>query len=195
MLGKRLEKAEATITVLEGFKKNVEDRLNSLEKKIPEGSHTMNEKNSAVDEMEEREKRKSNIVFYGLTESEKENSKDRVEDDKAEVISTLKTAGIQLTPSSLLQIFRAGKKSEKARPIIVKMSCKDEKDKIIEKGREIKTKTGIRVSPDLTPMQRKHLSSLYEEAEEKNKIEMGNYEWRVVGPRDLPRLAKRQKGV
>jgi hypothetical protein len=96
---------------------------------------------------------------------------------------------------SLLNIFRAGKKSERARPVVIKLSSKEKRDDIIQKGKEIKITSNIRVSPDLTPMQRQQLSALYKEAEEKNGTASGNYEWRVVGPRDQPRLVKRTKEV
>jgi hypothetical protein len=194
-LEKRLEKAECKIAALESFKKETEERLNELAEKKTNIDNTQvtTEQASAVSEMEEREKRKCNLVFYGIKESENENPKERVEEDKAKVIDTLRAAGIQLPMSSVFSIFRAGKKSDKTRPVVVKLSSREKRDEIIKRGREIKSSSNIRVSPDLTPMQRKNLSSLYAEAEEKNKTAPGNFEWRVVGPRDQPRLTRRAK--
>ena len=80
----------------------------------------------------------------------------------------------------------AGKKSDKARPLVVKLNNKELRDDIISKGKKFKIATNISVSPDLTYIQRQNLSSLYTEAEEKNELE--NYEWKVVGPRNLPNL-------
>lgn len=148
---------------------------------------------SAIDEMEDRERRKCNLVFYGLLESAQENPKDRVEEDKTGVMRALERIQIQMKPIEIVSIFRAGKKSEKARPLVVKLSNKERRDEIISKGKSFKITTNITVSPDLTFMQRQNLSQLYTEAEEKTKNEAENYEWKVVGPRDLPGLVRRKK--
>jgi hypothetical protein len=45
-------------------------------------------------------------------------------------------------------------------------------------------------------MQRENLSSLYKQAEDKNKhCESKNYCWRVVGPREMPKLVKKAKQI
>jgi hypothetical protein len=150
-------------------------------------------KRTAIDEMEDRERRKCNLVFYGLLESAMENPKDRVEEDKTGVMRALEKIQIQMKPFEIVSIFRAGKKSEKARPLVVKLSSKERRDEIIRKGKSFKETTNITVSPDLTFMQRQNLSQLYTEAEEKNQNEAENYEWKVVGPRDLPSLVRRRK--
>ena len=126
-------------------------------------------------------------------ESTKENPKDRVEDDKTEIKKALEKINVDIQPSEIVTIFRAGKKSDKARPLVVKLSNKEVRDDIISKGKKFKIATNISVSPDLTYIQRQNLSSLYTKAEEKNQNELENYEWKVVGPRNFPNLVRRTK--
>ena len=90
-------------------------------------------------------------------ESTKDNPKDRVEDDKTEIKKVLEKI-------NLVTIFRAGKKSDKARPLVVKLCNKELRDDIISKGKPFKTATNVTVLPDLTYMQRQNLSSLSTEA-------------------------------
>ena len=78
------------------------------------------------------------------------------------------------------------KEDDKTRPMIVKLN-KEKRDQILENGKIFATNTQIKVAPDLTLMQRNQLNKLFEEAKVKNEA-LGNYEWKVVGPRDTPRL-------
>ena len=192
---KKLENAMETIEKLKcPQKKNqTEVPIPSLSKTPQELPPAKSERNIALDEVEDRERRKCNLVFYGLPESEQETPKDRVEDDKAGIRKTLEKVEIQFKPDEIITIFRAGKKSDRPRPVVVKLRSKELRDEIISKGKKIKIATHITASPDLTNIQRQNLSSLYTEAAEKNQTESENYEWKVVGPRDLPSLVRRAK--
>jgi hypothetical protein len=174
----------------------LQSRLSKVEKVISSSDCSGKKKIDSIQEVEERKKREKNCVLYGLQESDKTDPKQRCDDDKVLITKTLKKAGIKIKEADLLSVFRAGKKQDKNRPTIIKLSCQTTKDEIIKHGFHIKTETSIRVSPDLTPMQRENLSNLYKQAEEKNKdAESKNYLWRVVGPRDLPKLVKKPKQI
>ena len=170
-------------------------RLQSVEKKISSTVVNAKAKEESIQEVEERKKREANFVVYGIPESSKTDPKQRCEDDKAFICETLKKSGVKVNQNELLSVFRAGKKVDaKNRPTVIKLSNKIKRDEIIQNGLQIKQQTDIRVSPDLTLMQREHLSSLYKQAEEKNQdSESKNYYWRVVGPREMPKLVKKTK--
>jgi hypothetical protein len=170
-------------------------RLNSVEKRISSTVVNAKAKEESIHEVEERKRREKNFVVYGLPESDKTEPRQRCDDDKALVCETLKKSGIQVDQNELVSVFRAGKKVDnKNRPTVIKLSSKIKRDDVIQNGLQIKTKTDFRVSPDLTPMQRETLSSLYKQADERNQSdESKNYCWRVVGPREMPKLVRKPK--
>ena len=121
-------------------------------------------KRTDLDEVEDRERQKCNLVFYGLLESTKENPKDRVEDDKTEIKRALEKINLDIQPCEIVTIFRAGKKSDKARPLVVKLSTKELRDDIISKGKEFKIATNLDVGFTRSHQRAKALSA---EAKEK----------------------------
>ena len=148
-----------------------------------EGTSTVSDKTSNddprkrtdLDEVEERRKsnQNCNLIFYGLLESTKENPKDRVEEDRTAICRALEKITLDIQPCEIVKIIRAGRKSYKGRPLVVKLSTKELRDDIVSKGKELKIATNLDVG-----FTRSHLraKALYAEAKEKNQNDLENYE-------------------
>jgi hypothetical protein len=83
-------------------------RLHTVEKTI--SSNAVNAKDNSIHEVEERKRRETNFVVYGLPESNNLEPKQRCEDDKVILSETLRKSGIQIHQNEFLSVFRAGKK-------------------------------------------------------------------------------------
>ena len=146
-------------------------------------------------ERKEIEERASNLVVYGLKESEKEEAKDRREEDDDKVREMADEIGVEVK-GKLEVKFRAGKKVEdgKPRPVIVKVEDDETRELLLKHARRLARNDdwkNVFISPDLTWKQReeakKEEKKLREEAERKNEEAKNGGRtggrWVVIGQR------------
>ena len=137
--------------------------------------------NSVVKEIEDRERRKNNIILHGLSESKEENNGKRKEDDINRCNSILKIADKELDIDSCGKYLRLGRFQDgKTRPMVIEVRNGTTKEKIMAGSKNLKDTDfkEIRISHDLTKQLRKELNEHLKEARDKTTTEQ---KFRVVG--------------
>ena len=178
----------------------VKEGLEGVEKEVVSGMKKAKEevKKDVNREMEEREERSQNLVFYGLEEGNG-TTEERVEGDKKKVEEVMKEIGVE---GEVEIKFRAGRKGEepnpRPRPLIVKFKSEECREKTLRDARKLSRSENMKtvfIATDMTWAQREEArkmeKEIREEAERKNeeaKKEGKNGRWIVVGPRGRRRL-------
>ena len=184
----------------------VTDKIVEIEQEVETGMEKAKEevKVEMKEEMREREERATNVVVYGVKESEETDPEKRKKHD-AEKVKEM-AAKIGVTTGELEVKFRAGKKNDaansKPRPMIVRVEDDETRENILRNARRLareeEWKT-VFVSEDLTWKQREEAKAaekkLREEAEKKtekakNEGKSGG-KYVVVGPRGRRRVVWR----
>ena len=158
---------------LEKEKVNTKSNINQLiEKRVEDIAANVN---TQIDLEEEREieKRKCNLIFYGVPESEETIPVDRMEADYQKVNEIL-TEKTEVTREDIRDIFRVGKKSDNGtkRPLMLKFHDEERKMEVLRvcknlsiiDNNEIKT---VFVNIDRTPKQREEFNKLRAEVKER----------------------------
>ena len=165
----------ANIPLKNRFQALVEEKLDEREK----------EKN---DEIHEEEKRKNNLVVYGVKESEDTDKDNRKKHDKDEIIKISKFLGLDdFTEYNIVRILRMGTYTEGTmRPLLVELDSAVTKYKIMRntyKLKDVDEYKGWSLQHDMTKEQRENVKKLVEEAKQKTAAdESGEYIYRVRGP-------------
>ena len=191
----KLNERETKITALETTVKNLEQRLDALEKKPPQrllsdffnpGKVTDPEVKrqeaklvvAASNETHEQEKRKRNVIIFGLPESEQSDASRRSEPDMnlaKEVFSK-----VNAPDGSVLRVHRLKKpSSDVARPgpLVVEVRAPsveemDARTVAIKNSKELQKHTNFKnvyIRPDLTMAQRERRRELIAARDEMNK--------------------------
>ena len=147
-----------------------------------------------VQELAEREKRKNNIILYGLPELKSKNSKQKNDHDKKktlELLNTCKPEGIRMRDEldeeeEVRRLGPADPESTRPRPVLVKLRSDEEKKQLFMNLRNLKEANGdlkkLSVTHDLTKAQREEDKKLIERAKNMEDMETGNFIYRVRGP-------------
>ena len=90
-------------------------------------------------EQEEKKMRKNNIVLYNISESTKQNAKEREEEDLAKT-KELISQGIKVEGCCIEKIIRFGRTTEglRSRPILVKMEEQGDKWNVLKNAKNLK---------------------------------------------------------
>jgi hypothetical protein len=187
--------AKMTSRVAKEAKTEVRSYVDSVVKNLPASSAGR----VTYKEVEDRSDRKLNIIIRGVRESENEEGLDRKEDDRKSVIRVCALTGAVEEPDmaeSILSIRRLGKydKERHFRPILLKLSRSDLREKLVRTGRRMKelnkaNQTRYRIEADLT----KEQSENYQEMWKKADTQSGNgVKYYVTGPRENPSLRSRE---
>ena len=113
----------AKIEKIENKTDQVKEKMGDMEKEIESGMEkaVRDVKGDMDAEMKEREERSANIVMYGVEESQQDNVEERKSYDNERVQAVARAVGVE-AEGKLEVKFRAGKKGEKPRPMIVKVA-------------------------------------------------------------------------
>lgn len=136
------------------LKKKSEEMEKELNSFREQHMHTLNE---ITYEVEERERRKLNIVVSGLPESPSDSADERKQHDLTQCEMLLSTLNIS-NPESIQHIHRIGLvKQQKPRLLKLKCNTIEEKIAILRKSIELRLHSnykGIYINPDRTSLQR-----------------------------------------
>ena len=90
-------------------------------------------------EQEEKKMRKNNIVLYNISESTKQNAKERDEEDLAKT-KELISQGIKVEGCRIEKMIRLGRTTEgvRSRPILVKMEEQGDKWNVLKNAKNLK---------------------------------------------------------
>ena len=163
---------------------NIKDKTNKMEegvlssriadaiKKIALEERTEEDINhittATVREIEQRKKRKANVIITNLEESESSNAEERNEHD-FNIVKKLMTE--IAAEAEIKQIFRLGVKTTKPRAIKVRLSTESEQNSIMKRAIILKDRTEYKqvfINRDLTPLEQKERRLLVEEMKKKN---------------------------
>ena len=163
---KRITKCEAS------DKQNITlaERVKQTEKKLTTTIPAID-----IEEQRNIEKRKTNLILYGIPEPESTEIEDKLEEEFIHIQETYKQT-INLTRPDIKDMFRLGKKNSenrqeteaKARPLLIKFHDEDAKLEVLKASSDLSLKLNnekikIYAANDLTQKQRGELKKLREE--------------------------------
>ena len=146
-----IKQLDGRIRDLQMENKDLKERVHSLEQKwelfkeelkeetvkctMERVSHEMNKH---MEELEERNKRKNNVVLYNVPESTKEDPKERQSDDMVRCCDLFE-GSLRVMDVKMESTVRMGKKEEgRKRPLLVKLSNENEKKSILANAKNLK---------------------------------------------------------
>lgn len=127
-------------------------------------------------EFNERQKRKCNLIVFGVPENPELSNEERVNEEKSQISEIIRCSSVSLNGINDIKPIRLGRHiPNKTRPIKVTLESEEQVRQIIGKAKDLKSQqrfTGIFVSFDKTPRQIEQYRQVKNELEErKNKGE------------------------
>ena len=203
VLEKIVDRMDKRMDEMEKKSEKVKENLVDVGKEVTSGMSEAKEeaKKEMKEEMRVMEEKSSNIVLYGVKESEEGDAEKRQEADNEKVKEMAAHVGVDLKGEVSVK-WRCGRRSDdpisKPRPMIVKVADDETRENLLGNARKLSGVQGwkrVFISPDLTYAQReeerKEQKKLKEEAERKTEAakEEGKEEkWIVVGRRGRKRV-------
>ncbi|RUS68411.1 hypothetical protein EGW08_023827 [Elysia chlorotica] len=120
----------------------------------------------SVREVQERDEREKNLMFFNIEESQAEEALDRITEDSKKIESILQK--IQVEGCDFEKPVRVGRKGEAPRPLKIRFKESDSCNKILKSTKKLKG-TDIYISRDMTPLERKQWKALLEERDKKRQ--------------------------
>ena len=212
VLGKRVDAVEKRLDKVEKLleeheKKNTEtsEKVEKVETKTVAAAAEV--KVTVVNELQEQENRKTNIVVYNLQESEAEEGNDRKNHDLSEMASLLQQIELPTTTKDdIASIRRLGKIPPaapdadaapqavaataippKPRPLLISFKSPSTRKAILTNARKLSNSplTHVSICPDLTKAQQQEDRKLRDDVKKLNAEnpadEKGAFLWKVVG--------------
>ena len=124
------------------------------------GASRLEEQETLLEEMKDREARKLNLVIFNLKESKKEDNEDRKKDD-VEAMRTLLSSISEPLPFS--RTVRLGKKGENTRPIRITMTTTANQHAVLKAAVKLRNSEEYKevfINKDQTPMEQKNWKRL-----------------------------------
>lgn len=139
--------------VMEGKHTEMESRCRKLEE----------QQENILLEIEERERRKTNLIISGIPEKEDGNVKERREWDDEKVDSLFRGLA-DLDNDDFTKTFRIGR-ADARKPRMLKVVCRNEETKrdVLSKAKDLRSMPGyeaVYVNPDQTPLQQRQSKAL-----------------------------------
>lgn len=165
-----IEDVKKTLTALTKRVDLIDNRTTALEQKLRDLQH---QQENIFSEIEERDRRKTNIVISGIAEKVDGTLEDRREWDKSEAESVFRDLG-QFVEGSISNVFRIGKLSS-TKPRLMRIVCSDVKIKrdVLRQAKNLRSmprhKT-VYVNPDMTPMEQSENKRLRDEFQRRRNL-------------------------
>jgi len=184
---------------------NVTSIQNELKERKEEAqSYAENTADQVLREINDRNSRKKNLVFYGIPEADADlPGHTKKCQDKLEVLEVLSEVDCAVDVETNIKFAaRLGKISEEnhePRPLLVGFDSEQIRNEIIGAAYKLKYSEicDISIAPDLTAKQRKEELRLRTEANERNESmnseDAKNWTWKLVGPRGEQKLIRQRK--
>ena len=146
--------------------------------------------NLTVKEMEERERKKNNIIVHGLPEPKTNSREERSNSDKDKIKDLINnTLEVHCPPDMITETIRLGKstpeKSKRPRPVLTILKTAEKKQEIFKNLGKLKGSRykNISLNDDMTQLERQQLKKMIDQAKELEKKEgKGRWIYRVRGP-------------
>ena len=129
--------------------------ISSLSEQAHTASHASPEILSAIDEYMDRERRKSNVIVYGLPEA---SASTGLECQSCDLSSIQKLVNSEFNISlDTTKCFRLGRRSNKPRPLLILPTEISTRRLILRNAKVVRNSTSFKnvfIAPDLTPQER-----------------------------------------
>ena len=163
----KIDSLESKIQNFESTLKVITKRQNEQEYQLSQLSDEMKNikmefTHEILDEIEQRNRRRNNIIICGLGESQSGDLKERSSHDELEVrkvFGKLKIDNIDIKNATRLRKIEVGKK----RLLRIKLSSEECKIKLLQCARSLKRfpeYKGVFLNPDRTPLEQRHFTLL-----------------------------------
>lgn len=159
-------------------------------------SSTMLTVQEYLNDMQEVEKRASNLIIHKLEESAAESNEEQETDDKARVLQILKHIDPTLQDNLVNKTIRLGAKDhEYNRPILIEFTNKESPSNIIKSAKKLKdSQWTVSISKDLPKSIRQLRNHLMTEAK-RNTPDPDNFLFKVIGEPGKERVIKTPKNA
>jgi len=187
-----IKMGEANAKEIESLKDDLHRRDTATEKRIQTGEEAV------LEEMDERERRRKNVVLYGVKESDEADGRQRMEDDKRKLNTIFTVIDVNLSVEDDLEFCRRlGGRGDTARPLLCGFYTDWSKQTLLKFSKRLAETdySEVSVAPDLTKQQRKEEANLEAEATKRNgelteDDRAKNLMWLVVGRKGQRRIIK-----
>jgi hypothetical protein len=168
---------------------HVDNKLSTFSTELQGVQKAISEVKYVVEEENDKENRRNNIILYNVPESADGNVESKYKEDKLFFLQLMKALSTGVDEEDIKKMLRLGRKDDtgKPRPLLVQLGCRMAKNLIMDslfrlKNIDAKFK-GITVSHDMTKKEREECKKLVEEAKRKeNQDVSGEWIYRVRGP-------------
>ena len=176
--------------------KKLKDRVEKLEKNEVNKDSAVN---AAIDEMAERDKRESNVVFHTVRESNGKDNEERKDDDLESVLNILSKIDVRLYKEDIMYTARLGAfKRGGTRPLKVALKDRHNVRQILTNAKRLNDLPAplkdVNITRDVTLLQRRNDEKVKEEVKKLNsemtEDDAKNYQWRSVGRKGEKRPRK-----
>lgn len=194
-------KCKAMDAKIDRFKNELEDKLNKeliqvrdemnylkhsmekMQKDMEKNSQSVESCKSEVamqslEELRQREGRKTNILIYNITESNSENNDERKEYDKEVFHKICDAIEVQAEAQKILRV--GAKQNNKARPMKVILRNEEQQREILSSARKLGEQNEelrkISIARDMTPLEREEMKKLVKLKQEKQRLSDENEE-------------------
>lgn len=152
-----------------------------------------------ANEVREREKRKNNIIIFGIKISEKVEAKDRIEEDKNKIIKIFEFLKVADVEVDKVIRFKNGKEDrqngkEKIPPVLVVLKKETDKFRILKVARELKNSnefSNVFINSDQTLAERTSYLELKKLKDQKQAEETENKFIWIVRGKEVVRVLRR----
>jgi hypothetical protein len=167
---------------------HVDNKLSTFSTELQVVQKSISEAKHVVEEENDKENRRNNIILYNVAESAAGNVESKYKEDKEFFLKLMNALKTGVDEEDLKKMIRLGRKSDngKPRPLLVQLGCRLAKNLIMDslfrlKSIDAKFK-GITVSHDMTKNEREECRKLVDEAKQKeNQDASGEWIYRVRG--------------
>ena len=176
--------------------------------KPAEGAAQQKLKSSVFSEINDRKRRRHNVVIHGLAEAPADViGKDRATHDLARLQELLQQIEVQMEANDLIKFskrlgsFQGRRNPDKPRPLLIGVSSDEIVETLTEASQALKVKPApwkdVRIVRDLTAQHREEERSMFAEVEELVKAlseeDAKKFTYKVVGPRGSRQIRKLPK--
>jgi len=193
----RVRGTEGAVCDLDRRVDKLENSAAAAEERL--GKQVKGAEENLLEELEDRELRKLNVVFHGVGEcpAEAAAGAERIEWDKQSCQNIFAELCLSTTMGDIKFCRRLGERREGPRPLLVGFHTEGERSNVLRNAPRLeRTKfSDVQVVPDLTKRQRERESGMRDEAQRRNESlseddKAKNLQWAVVGGRGERRLIK-----
>ena len=159
---------------IEQMKKEVvREGVKEMRKERDEEDKRVKEISTKIEEIE-KERKKKNLIIFGLHESQEEEAGKRYEDDERKC-NQIFMKELQLQNVEMEKLIRIGRKNEnRNRPLLVKMANEEERLRVLRNAKRLRYSEEFQrvyIDRDMTAMEREKDKKLRKELKEKREKE------------------------